>query len=211
MWQHLRENKQTFQWYKIYCQQTLLQQRNNWPKTSFLTLCAKFTFRVLGSNLAFCRTALFWTESSDVVLGICRSHSSSFGVIAANAPDYWSQLIFGGHLLRLWVWHSLISALPLSIAHRASMMEHLSYLLKVFDLLTFRHLSHFFLCPVGHLGTLVVQYIFYSDFWWLHPFSSNHLASMKPFDHTGNVFWCYFQCLLILSWCGEAGWMSICC
>lgn len=116
MWQHLRENKQTFQWYKIYCQQTLLQQRNNWPKTSFLTLCAKFTFRVLGSNLAFCRTALFWTESSDVVLGICRSHSSSFGVIAANAPDYWSQLIFGGHLLRLWVWHPLISALPLSIA-----------------------------------------------------------------------------------------------
>lgn len=152
MWQHLRENKQTFQWYKIYCQETLLQQRNR-PKTSFLTLCAKFTYRVLGSILAFSRTALFWTESPDVVLGICRSHSSSFGVIADNALDYWSRLIFGGHLLGLWVWHSLISTLPLSIAHRASMMEHLSYLLTVFDLLTFRHLSHCFLCTVGHLGT----------------------------------------------------------
>lgn len=35
------------------------------------------SFRVLYSILAVPRTLLFWTEFSEVVLGICRSHTSS--------------------------------------------------------------------------------------------------------------------------------------
>lgn len=38
-WLNLKENEQVFQWYNIYCQGALLQQRNN-PATSFLTICA---------------------------------------------------------------------------------------------------------------------------------------------------------------------------
>src|SRR4029434_10636030 len=35
-------NKQAFQRYKIYCQEALLQQRNNLPNTNVLTFCAMF-------------------------------------------------------------------------------------------------------------------------------------------------------------------------
>uniref|UniRef100_A0A669AZ21 mitogen-activated protein kinase kinase kinase n=1 Tax=Oreochromis niloticus TaxID=8128 RepID=A0A669AZ21_ORENI len=42
--------------------------------------------RVLRSILAVPRTALFWTEISDVVPGICWSHSPSLGVTAPSAP-----------------------------------------------------------------------------------------------------------------------------
>ncbi|XP_051261435.1 sialic acid-binding Ig-like lectin 12 isoform X2 [Dicentrarchus labrax] len=44
------------------------------------------SLRVLRSILAVPRTALFWTEASDVVPGICWSHSPSLGVTAPRAP-----------------------------------------------------------------------------------------------------------------------------
>ena len=44
------------------------------------------SLRVLRSILAVPITALFWTESSDVVPGICWSHSSSLGVTAPSVP-----------------------------------------------------------------------------------------------------------------------------
>ncbi len=43
------------------------------------------SLRVLCSILAVPRTALFWTEISDVVPGICSSHSPSLGVTALRA------------------------------------------------------------------------------------------------------------------------------
>ena len=35
-------NKQSFQWYKTYCQKALLQHRNHLPNTNCLTFCVKF-------------------------------------------------------------------------------------------------------------------------------------------------------------------------
>lgn len=34
-WHYLRGNKQAFHWYKIYCEEALLQQRN-WPNINFI-------------------------------------------------------------------------------------------------------------------------------------------------------------------------------
>lgn len=36
-------NSVAFQQYKIYCQETLLQQKNNQPNTNVLTFCAKMS------------------------------------------------------------------------------------------------------------------------------------------------------------------------
>ena len=58
------------------------------------------SLRVLRSILAVLSTALFWTESSDVVPGICWSHSSSLGVTAPSAPiTTGTTLTFTFHIL----------------------------------------------------------------------------------------------------------------
>lgn len=44
VWLDFRRNEQAFQQYKMYCQEALLQQRNNQPNTNFFTLYVKFTY-----------------------------------------------------------------------------------------------------------------------------------------------------------------------
>lgn len=39
MWPHLRGNEQTFHQHVIYCQEALLELKNNGPNTNFFTLC----------------------------------------------------------------------------------------------------------------------------------------------------------------------------
>ena len=56
--------------------------------------------RVMHSILYIPSTALFWTERSDVVPGICWSHSSSLGVTAPSAPiTTGTTLAFTFHVL----------------------------------------------------------------------------------------------------------------
>lgn len=63
------------------------------------------SLRVLCSILAVPRTALLWTEASDVSPGICCSHCSSVGVIAPECSHYHRDHTRFGlpHLLQLFI------------------------------------------------------------------------------------------------------------
>lgn len=59
MWHHLKQNQKTFLWYKIYCQETVLQ-KDNQINTNFLHFCAKFRW-FIGTDYQHVGIKSSWT------------------------------------------------------------------------------------------------------------------------------------------------------